>query len=255
MNINTDINVLGSILDLNIISAFLNTGADNATGNVSSNNNLSNTKIKTTKSLKRYENAIKNTLVFFKDNEIKELFETVYAKEGLSDDCLLILFLNASFNNHLLDYFNQNIFFPAFFSGRIAIKKDEIIACINDLKNTEEAVMKWSESTSDIMASKYLALLKKFHLLEGGRNKSIKHKYIDDKQFVLFIYWLLKTDNKPNILENKWLPYCLLDKDTFMKRVLQKKFMKYLNVVYTGNTMKLEPLISYKDVYNELTQS
>lgn len=252
MNINTDINVLGSILDLNIISNVFNRGGKHISEN---SNDFSITKIKTTKSLKRYESAIKNTLILFKNEEIKELFETVFFKEGLSEDFLSILFLNASFNNDLLDYFNQNVYFPAFFSGRITIKKEEIIACVNDLKQREEVVKKWSDSTIDVTASKYLSFLKKFYLLEGGRNKSIRHKYIDDKQLTVFIYWLLKVESKPNILESKWLGYCFLDKEIFKERVLQRKFMKYINVIYTGDSMKLETLISYKDIYNELTKS
>lgn len=252
MNVNADINVLGSIFDLNIIRNIFITDRTNRSANT---NELSLTKIKTTRSLQRYESAIKKTLIYFKNAEVKELFGTIFANKSLSEDSLALLFLNASFNNDLLDYFNQNIYFPAFFSGRIAIKKDEIIACINELKQSEETVKKWSDSTINMLARKYLALLEKFGLLEPGPNKSIKHKYIDDPQLVLFIYWLLKTESRPNILESKWLAYSFLDKSTFIARVLQKKFMKYINVSYTGDSLKLEPLISYKDVYYELTQS
>jgi len=252
MNINTDINILGSILDLTIISKMLNVGEKNLSENA---NTLLNTKLKTTRSLERYERAIKNTLILFKNDEMKDLFVSVFANEGLSEDCLAILFLNASFNNDLLDYLSQSIYFPAFFSGRIAIKKDEIIACINDLKQSEDAVKKWSDSTIDVMARKYLALLGKFNLLEGGRNKSIKYKYINDKQLIIFVYWLLIIESKSNLLESKWLAYCFLDKETFKERILQKKFIKYINVSYTGDSMKFETLISYKGIYNELTKS
>jgi len=252
MNINTDINILGSILDLNLINNVLQSQKVGASGNTV---NLSNTKLKTTRSLQRYERAIKNTLVYFNNGEVSELFESIFFKDGLSENCLALLFFNASFNNDLLGYFNHNIFFPAFFGGRIAIKKDEIIACINDLKQSEDSVKEWSDSTIDVVARKYLALLEKFYLLEGGRNKTIRHKYIDDNQLILFLYWLIKIESKSNLLESKWLPYCFLDNETFIKQVLQKKYMKYINVVYTGDSMILKTLISYKDIYNELTKS
>lgn len=252
MNINTDINILGSILDLNLINNVLQSQKDSVSGNTGS---LSNTKLKTTRSLQRYERAIKNTLVYFNNGEVSELFGSVIFKDGLSENCLALLFLNASYNNDLLDYFNHNIFFPAFFGGRIAIKKDEIIACINDLKQSEVAVKEWSDSTIDVVARKYLALLEKFYLLEGGRYKTIRHKYIDDNQLILFLYWLIKIESKSNLLESKWLPYCFLDNETFIKQVLQKKYMKYINVIYTGDSMILKTLISYKDIYNELTKS
>ncbi|PZM83739.1 MAG: hypothetical protein DKM50_01305 [Candidatus Margulisiibacteriota bacterium] len=252
MNINTDINVIGSISDLSIIANIINAGSGNTPA---SPNDLSNTTLKTTRSLQRYERAVKNTLVYFKNDEIKVLFNTVYEKEGLSENSLSMLFLNVSFNNDLLDYFNQSIYFPAYFSGRIAIKKSEVIACIQDLKQREDALKKWSDSTIDVTARKYLALLSKFNLLEGGRSKTISHKYIDDKQLIIFLYWLSKVEIRSNLLESKWLAYCLLDKEAFIARVLQKNLMKYFDVSYTGNSLKLETQISYKEMYNELTKS
>jgi len=252
MNINTDINILGGLLDLDLISNILNIKTENTSATVC---NLSDTKIKSTKTLQRYEKAIKKTLIYFNDSEVKDLFVTVFTKESLSEGCLGILFLNASLNNDLLNYLNQNVFFPAYFSGRISIRKDEIIACIRDLRENEKGIKKWTDSTIDTLASKYLTLLKKFSLLEGSANKSIIHKYIDDKQLVLFIYWLTKIETKANILESKWLAYCLMDKESFVQRVLQKKLMKYINVLYSGDSLKLETIISYKDIYNELTKS
>lgn len=252
MNVNTDINVLGSIVDLTLIGNLLSLGIENDFGK---NTELSNSKLKTTKTLRRYESAIQNTLIRFNEEEIKALVESVFIKEGLSDVCLSLLFLNASANNDLLDYINRNVYFPAYFSGRIAIQKSEIIACITDLKQIGVSVKKWSDSTIDVVSRKYLAFLHKFRLLEGGRNKTIRHKYMDDNRLIVFIYWLTKIETKPNLLTSKWLTYCFLDRETFIKRVLQKKFMKYIDVSYNGDWMKLETKFSYKDVYNELTKS
>ena len=46
--------------------------------------------------------------------------------------------------------------------------------------------------------------------MEGTLNKSITHAYLNDKMFVIFIYWLLSVELKPNILESNWLQYCFL---------------------------------------------
>jgi len=251
MDINTDINVLGSIVDLNIIIPLLNRERNAVSEN---SNAIYTAKVKTTKSLKRYESAIKSTLIHIKNEETAELFGAVFKKEGLSENCLALLFLNASANNDLLDYLNQNVYFPALFSGRIAVKKDEVVACINDLTQREEALKKWSASTINVTASKYLSLLTKFKLFEGGRDKHITHRHIDDKQFIVFLYWLSKAESKPNLLKSKLLAYGFSDKETFINRVLQKKFMKFVNVNYTGASMTLEPLLPYKDIYNELAK-
>lgn len=247
MNVNTDINVLGSIVDLKLIANILNAGKKDTTANT-----VFTTKVKTIKSLQRYESAIKNTILTFKNEQVKELLETIFVNEGLSEICLTMLFLNASFNNELLNYLNQNVFFPAYFSGRISINKDEVIACINDLKQNQDAIKKWTESTINVTASKYLSFLGKFLLLEKGHKKVIKHKYLDDKQLVLFVYWLIKTEAKSNKLSSKWLYYCFLEEETFKQRILQKNLIKYIDVIYTGDTMKLEAKIPYKDIYHEL---
>lgn len=251
MIVNTDINILGSILDLTIINNVFSAD-QNKTFGKSIVKPVSN--LKTTRSVERYERAVKNTLLLFKNIELNDLFYSVFKKEELSQNALTLLFLNASFNNDLLNYFNLNIYFPAYYSGRIGIRKNEIIACIHELKQKEENVKLWSDSTIDVVARKYLALLEKFSLLEGARTKLIQHNYVDDIQLMLFIYWICKTETKANILESNWFSYSFLEKDSFIERILQKKFMKYINVIYTGDSVKIETRISYKEIFNELTK-
>jgi len=52
------------------------------------------------------------------------------------------LFWNASANNELFNYLNEKVFFPAFYSGRVVHKNDEVVACIKDLKLTEDDLKK-----------------------------------------------------------------------------------------------------------------
>ena len=91
--------------------------------------------------------------------------------------------------------------------------------------------------------------------MEGSVNKTIAHTYLNDKMFVLFVYWLLTVAQKPNILESPWLKYCFLEKQSFIERVMQKKFSKYLNLNFNGEKMKIETIINYQNIYNELTKS
>ena len=104
MDINSDINVIGSILDFSLIDVFLKETPINR-------NELQQTytSIKTIKSFKRFESAIKNTLIKFRNKNIEILVLKVIENEGLSFDSLLLLFWNASVNNELLDYLNQKI--------------------------------------------------------------------------------------------------------------------------------------------------
>ena len=252
MEINSDINILGSISDLRIIDFMIKEDTDlldkDDSGHIYSN-------YRTVKSLKRYKKAIDNTLIKFNTPSLEVLIRTFIKNESISSSGLKILFWNASFNNELLDYLNQQVYFPAFYSGRASIKRDEVLACLNELKNTEMAIRNLSDSTIQMTASKYLTLLKKFNLLEGGIKKTILHDQLSDMELILFIYWILAVESKPNILESKWLQYCFLEKETFIHQIMQKKYIKYMDIIFTGDKLKIKNKFSYEVIYNELKQS
>ncbi len=251
MTINSDINVIGSLPDLNLITLFLNDSIESLNKN---GGHRAYTAIKTDKSVQRFEKAITGTLINFKNNELEHIFRSIVSVESISIDSLFLIFLNASNNNELLNYLNQSVFFPAMYSGRVGIKTTEVTACLNDLKQSEHDLQKWSDSTIETTASKYLTLLKKFNFMEGSVNKTISHTYLNDKMFVVFVYWLLSVEQKPNILESPWLKYCFLEKQSFIERVMQKRFSKYYNLNFNGEKMKIEPIINYQNIYNELTK-
>lgn len=248
MRFNSDINVLGSISDLNLIVVLLR----EKTKLLNSNSQRSFTNIKTIKSYKRYEKAINNTLLKFNNQNIEFLVRKVIENEGISFDSLLLLFWNASVNNELFDYLNRKIYFPALYSGRVVIKKDEVLACLKELELEDESMPKQADSTVDTTASKYLTLLKKFNMMEGGVKKTILHNHISDKALILFIYWFLAVETKSNVLDSKWLQYCFLEKTIFIQRIMQRKFMKYYNLNYSGDNLKIETSLSYEVIYDEL---
>lgn len=252
MKINTDINVLGSLPDWNLIQVFL---TEDMVSIKEKGGIHTYTAIKTDKSVMRFEKAIKATFLNFKNDNSKSLFHSVINANAISNELLFLLFWNASVNNELLNYLNSKVFFPAFYSGRVSIKNDEVVACIRDLKETEDDLKKWSEITITTTASKYLTLLKKFGLMEGSINKSIIHPNLSDTMFVLFTYWLTANSAKPNVLNSEWLQYSFNEKQTFIEKILQKKFSKYFNVVYTGDKLSIEPIISYESIYEYSNKS
>lgn len=251
MNINSDINVLGGLQDLNLINFYYNESSQNEVGEGVS----SYSKIKTDRSFKRFKSSILNTFLTFKEPENKILVSSFLEHEKISKDSLLMLFWNASLNNELMHYLNCNVYFPAYYSGRSVIKKDEVIACLRELKQTETNLKKWSDSTIATTAYKYLTLLKKFNLMEGAVNKSILHPYLSDKMLVIFIYWLLSVESKSNLLESPLLKYSLCEKQIFLERILQKKITKYLLINYTGDKLKIELSIPYEKIYKTLNES
>ena len=249
MTINSDINVLGSLPDWNLINVFLK-------DNISSLRKVGGvhtyTAIKTDKSVKRFEKAISATLIKFCDAKVENLVRDMFESESISNESLLLIFWNASFNNELLNYLNTQTYFLAFYSGRISIKQDEVAACLKDLKERELELKKWSDSTLQTTASKYLTLLKKFHLMEGSLNKTILHPYLNDRMFILFVYWIKAVETKSNLLESEWLKYSFCEKSVFLERLMQKKFAKYFQLNYTGDNLKIETTMPYEKIYHAI---
>ncbi len=248
MRINSNINILGGMPDLNLIKDYL---PDSTSKTVSG----SSSSIRTRKSVDRFEKAIRTTFFEHTDNRLVDLLVSTIKSEGISDDCLLVLFLIASSNNELFDHVNRQVYFPALYSGRTVIKAEEVLACLKELKASEPALNKWSDYTLKLTASKYLTLIKKFGLVEGTSKKTIRHPFLSDKAFVLLIYWMLAVEESSEILRSRWLIYSFNEMDLLVDRIRQNRFSKFLAIKFTGDRLKVEPLIDYKDIYYVLTQS
>lgn len=246
MKINSDINILGGLPDFNLINHFL------FTGKTGLQDHHTFTNIKTDKSVKRFEKAITGTLLKFNNKQIEYLVKSILSIELISQDSMIMLFWNSSFNNDLLHYLNANVYFPSFYSGRLIIKKEDVSSCIKELKETEEVVKAWTILTIETVGRKYLTLLKKFNLMQGSLNKTIVHPYLNDKMFVLFLYWITAIESRTNLLESEWLKYSFCERPLFIERLMQKRFAKYFQLNYTGDKLKIETTIPYEKIYDAI---
>jgi hypothetical protein len=247
MQINTDINILGGLPDFKLVEYYFNQRLEKSGFE---EENVLYTQIKTAKSVRRFKTAIESTLLRCKNPQVRFLLDLFLEDQPDSTDSKLFLFWNSSFNNELFNYLNTQIYFPAFFSGRISIKQDEVTACLKDLAETEIELKKWSESTIKITASKYLTLIKKFNLLDGSRNKKILHPYLSDRMFVIFVYWICAIESNQNLLESDWLKYSFSDQANFLERLMQKKFFTFFQLMYTGDKLTVETILPYKNLHN-----
>lgn len=249
MDLNTDINILSNLPDLSILSYFLDGKNVNS---ISKNEYHGFGDIKTVKSLKRFDKAINKSLINCEINEVKTLINSIYSNESISNDFFLLLFWNLSYNNDFFQYLNNNVYFPDLYSGRITIKSSEVQGCIKELQTMSKMIESWTPITVRKISSAYLRLLTKLNLLEGGLNKTFKNIYLSDKMFVLFIYWILAIETKPNLIESQWMKYAFCEQDVFLERVRQKKFSKFFQLSYTGDKLKIEPSIPYNKIYEAL---
>jgi hypothetical protein len=252
MNINSDINIIGGLPDFSLILHYMN--EDIHVGKIK-DGHQAYTSIKTSESVTRFKTSIRGSLLSYKNKSVKLLVETILKVEGIASNSLLLLFWNFSHNNDLLQYLNDKVFFPALYSGRLVLAKDEVRACLDELKSTEPTLGKWSESTLNKIAYKYLSVLAKFGILTEGQNKTIRDIYLDDKMLVMFIYWLVAVESRPNLIESKWLNYGFTEKPVLIERLLQKKLSRYISLTYTGDNLRIETLVPYETLYHELYES
>ncbi len=152
MIINSDINIIGGLPDFGLIVHFLNEDGDET----EDAGHQTFTRIKTSKSVREYKRVINKSLIYFENQDVGYLIKNLLKTEVISPASLYMLFLNFSYNNHLLHYLNRRVYFPALYSGRMSIKADEVAACLAELKQTEPVLQKWSMKTILLIASKYL---------------------------------------------------------------------------------------------------
>ncbi|HMF72104.1 MAG TPA: BrxA family protein [Flavitalea sp.] len=248
MEINSDINILGGLPDFSLILYYLNREASKTEYQP----HHTYTTIKTDKSVRRFENAIVGTLLHHPNRNAGLIIKSILSAEALSHNGLMMLFWNASVNNELLQYLNEHVYFPAFYSGKLILKKEEVSACLKELRETELQIKEWTIATIETLAGKYLTFLKKLTLMEGTLKKVIVHPYLHDKIFVLFIYWLKAIEPNPNILESDWLKYSFCERHVCIERLLQKKFSKYFQLFYTGDKLKIDTTVSYEKIYDAI---
>ncbi|MGA1871787.1 MAG: hypothetical protein ACMUJM_24945, partial [bacterium] len=59
-------------------------------------------------------------------------------------------------------------------------------------------------------------------------------------------------ETKANILKSQWLQYSLMEHTVFIERITQKKFREYITFHYSGENLKIEPVVYYKELYDKL---
>jgi len=244
VRINSNINILGGLADFNLIKYFLLSDKNRDIQHVEF------TDIRTLKAVKRFKKVIIESFEVKNEKIMNLLLE--YVKNENIENLSYILFLMLSNNNDLFMYLNENVFLPVYYSGRMTLKKDEIVLCLKDLQKTNEDLKKWSDSTLETTASKYLTLLKKLGLAIGVQKKEIVYKSPSFEDFVLFNYFFDQIEPEANKYNSKWIQYSFFEKDFFIQKILDKKLMRFLEIHFSGDNLKIKTLTNYQELYYAL---
>ncbi len=242
MNYNTDINIIGSIPDYHLIFRalpLLINDREQLEKLLVTDNEFN---FRTEKSRKRFLTVLNSAFV---NNNIEINILASIIIEHLKNDeksQSLILFWLFSLNNQLFYELNRDVFLKYYFQGRAQLPKDDIIAYLKDvISRNIELKGKWSEITIDTIASKYLTILKKLHLLEGTQKKSFCFIGMSDELLAVFVHLYDLIDiADPIILKEDFLKFSFVSKESVLERFKKIGKKDWIKMNYSGATLKLE---------------
>ncbi|MFC1731453.1 BrxA family protein [candidate division KSB1 bacterium] len=256
MHLNTDINVIASIPDFELLFRALELAAnDNYKRDLKDliiGNNVFN--LRTEYSKVRFVTVAKTSYLKFQNDDHKVLITSLFRCEGLGSIKQLVLFWQLAINNKLFFLITKDVFLKLYFQGRIGIPKDELLAYLKYLAESYPEIKSWSASTHERIASKYLTFMKRIGLLEGSQKKVFRYIRTDTPSFVYFIY-LAKAvyPEVRNIFDTPLFDFCLMSQESFMDWVRQIKLMEYFNITTDGNKILIELKVNFEDIVNVLS--
>jgi len=250
---NTDINIIGSIPDYNLIYKAFELYSKNDFSKIKEaiiDKNEFN--IRTERSRYLFFKVLETSVLVFKNSNHEILLTNIYKSNVSISTKEVFLFLQIAINNILAFDISKNVFLKIYFNNRHLFPKNEIVAYIKNLFNElNYSYLNWSNATIEMVASKYLTFLKKINFVEGTNKKQIKPIQFDNTTFILFIYFIKACypDNS-NVFENPLIDFCFHSKDVFYERVKKLAMKEYYNMSFTGNDLKIETIYNYNEILN-----
>ncbi len=250
----TAINIIGGLKDCSVIyqafSAYFDQN-DSLNEMLSGRNEFN---LRTQRSRTRIELAVDQNFLEFVSPEHVALLKSFFLNQAALTDREMVLFWQMAINNRLFREISQNVFLKIYFSGRVGINKDDIIAWLKEFLSQNKSLnLKWSEKTIETLATKYLNLMTKLNLLEGSRNKVFKHIRPTAESLIIFIYFAkLFQPFENNFLANEFLPLCFVSPEDIRDRLKKLSLKGYLNMTFNGTALNIDFVHSYKGICDAL---
>ena len=250
----TTINVIGGLRDCSVIYKAIESHfsqVDTLKDLISGRNEFN---LRTEKSRERVERAVKRAFLHFKNQDHKDLIQSVFLGNASLPEKELILFWQFALSNRLFREISTRMFTKVYFSGRTTISKDDIIAYLKEfLSQNKKLNLSWSERTINTLSTKYLNLMTKLNFLEGVRTKSFKHIKTSVQSLVVFLYFAQFHDPKnSNILKNEILPLSFIAPEDIRERLKKLSLQGFLNMSFNGVALNIELTHSCKGIGDAL---
>lgn len=242
MKYNTDINIVGSIPDYHLIYKALPLliAKDDKLMQILVKDNEFN--LRTEKSRKRFLSVLNSAFVN-EDGAINEFVgETIGSKDVDDKSKAIFLFWVFSINNELFRELNNLLFLKYYYQGRAEFPAKDVEAYLKDLINrTEELKGRWSDTTVNTIASKYLTILKKLNLLEGTQKKSFCFIRVSDELIVCLIHiYSLMNHQGANFLDHEFSHWMFISKDSILERLKKIGKKDWIKMNYTGSALRVD---------------
>ncbi len=250
----TAINIIGGLKDCDVIYKAIDSffkEEDSLHDIVTSRNEFN---LRTERSRTRVERAVDQAFLQFKNQDHQDVVQSLFQSNISFPDREMVLFWQFALNNQLFFDISRQVFTRVYFSGRVGISKEDIIAYLKEFINQNKNLdLKWSESTINTLSTKYLNFMTKLNLLEGVRKKTFKHIKISAESLVIFLYFakIYDSDNK-DILVNSMLPLSFVAPEDIQERLKKLSIKGLFEMNYNGVTVNIELTHSYKGIYNAL---
>ena len=245
----TSINVIGGLKDCSIIHQAITSFFDN--GNAFDEKN---TRLRTERSRMRIEHAVKEGFLKFHNQDHRDLIKSLFQNSAPGNELELVLYWQFALNNSLFRVVSSDLFMKTYFSGRTGIGKDDVVAYLKEIvPHDVEMKPKWSENTISTLATKYLNLLTKLNLIEGGRVKLFRYVKPTSEQIVIFLYFAkLFEPGNSDISTNGFLPLSFVPQEDFHRRLKRLSLKGLFNMDMNGVALKVELTYGYKEICDVL---
>jgi hypothetical protein len=250
----TTINVIGGLRDCGVIYKAIESHfseGDTLKDLISERNEFH---LRTERSRERIERGVKGAFLHFKNQDHRDLIQSIFLGNVPLQEKELILFWQFALSNRLFREISSQVFVNAYFSGRSGISKDDIIAYLKEFLNQNKSLnLNWSESTINILSTKYLNLMTKLNFLEGSRKKSFRHIKMSAEPLTLFLYFTKLYDpENSNVLTNDILPLSFVGTEDLQERLKKLSLKGFFNMNFNGVALNIELTHSYQGICDAL---
>lgn len=247
---NTAINVIGGLKDYTVILKSIDSYFSEYDSLDKLINQRNEFNLRTEKSRARIEREVENIFLTFLNTEHKVLINSIFTDRVPQQDKNFVLFWQFAINNTLFREISNNVFIKTYYSGRISISKDDIIAYLKEFLHQNVLLqISWSASTINMLATKYLNIMTKLGFLDTKRIKTFKYICPSSEAQVLFLYLAeLYSFKDSNILDNELLPLSFIGSDNVLDRLKRLSVKGLFNMNFNGVSLNINLTHSSKGI-------